>query len=260
MQTVSDENITFTINNSNFLEMLLLRIRGETIKYATYRKRQDNELENRLKSEIQALENNCTGSPTSLKALDSKKVELEMVRQKALTGSAIRARAQWINEGEKPTSYFCSLEKYNYVEKTIKCIQLDNGETLTDQKAILNDIANFYSALFTQKDDYPSDQNLDKLFEGKKLNKLTLDESSKLEGKLTLEEITRAVKQMKNGKTPGVDGFPAEFFKIFWDRLKYFILHSLNFAFETGELSVSLKTCIINCLPKGDKLRQFLKN
>ena len=167
LQTASDEDITFTINSSNFLEMLLLRIRGETIKYATYRKRQDNELENRLKSEIQALENN---SPTSLKFLDSKKVELEMVRQKAITGSAIRARAQWINEGEKPTRYFCSLEKYNYVEKTIKCIQLDNGETLTDQKAILNEIANFYSALFTQKDHYPSDQNLDKLFEEKKVN------------------------------------------------------------------------------------------
>ena len=84
------------------------------------------------------------------------------------------------------------------------------------------------------------------------MNKLTLDDSSKLEGKLTLEEITRAVKQMKNGKTPGVDRFLVEFFEYFWDRLKYFILHSLNFAFETGELSVSLRTCIINCLPEGD--------
>ena len=124
LQTVSDEDITFTINNSNFLEMLLLRIRGETIKYATYHKRQDNELENRLKSEIQALENNSTGSPTSLKVLDSKKVEVEMVRQKALMGSAIRARAQWINEGEKPTRYFCSLEKYNYVKRRLNAFNL----------------------------------------------------------------------------------------------------------------------------------------
>ena len=51
LQTASDEDIAFTINSSNFLEMLLLRIRGETIKYATYRNRQDNELENRLKRE-----------------------------------------------------------------------------------------------------------------------------------------------------------------------------------------------------------------
>ena len=51
-----------------------------------------------------------------------------------------------------------------------------------------------------------------------------------------------------------------EFLNLFGDRLKYFILHSLNFAFETGELSVTLRTCIINCLPKGDKPLQFLKN
>ena len=68
MQIVSDEDITFTISDSNFLEMLLLRIRGETIKYATYRKRQENENENRLKSEIQVLEKD--NNQTKLKTLE----------------------------------------------------------------------------------------------------------------------------------------------------------------------------------------------
>ena len=36
----------------------------------------------------------------------------------------------------------------------------------------------------------------------------------KLEGKLKLEEISSALKQMKNNKSPGVDGFPAEFSKL----------------------------------------------
>ena len=255
---IPDEEITFTINDANFLEMLLLRIRGETIKYATYCKRQENKLENRLKSEIQDLEKSST--QISQETLDNKKAELETLRQKAITASAIRARAQWINEGEKPTRYFCSLEKHNYVEKTIKCIELQNGDTIHDQKSILNEIANFYSVLFSKKDNFQLDQNLDRLFEGKMVNKLTSTESLKLEGKLTLEEINHAVKHMKNGKTPGVDGFPVEFFKLFWDKLKYIILRSLNYAFDTGELSVSLRTCVITCLPKGDKPRQFLKN
>ena len=29
---------------------------------------------------------------------------------------------------------------------------------------------------------------------------------------------------------------------------------------KSGELSVSLRTCVISCLPKGDKSRKFLKN
>ena len=38
--------------------MLLLRIRGETIKFASYRKKQDTKLEKGLKYEINILENN----------------------------------------------------------------------------------------------------------------------------------------------------------------------------------------------------------
>ena len=258
LNIMSSEDIVFTINDGNFLEMLLLRIRGETVKYSSYCKKQEHEHENRLKNEIQHLENSF--NPVSFKILEDKKTELEALRQKAIIGSVIRSRAEWINEGEKPTKYFCSLEKYNYIEKTIKCIQLDNGETLTDQKSILDEIAKFYSTLFAQNDHSPSDQNLHKLFEGKNIYKLTPTESMKLEGKLKLEEISNALKQMKNNKCPGVDGFPAEFFKTFWDKLKYFVLRALNFAFDTGELSVSLRTCVISCLPKGDKPRKFLKN
>ena len=69
------------------------------------------------------------------------------------------------------------------------------------------------------------------------LNKLTSEESNLLEGKLTLSELNTALKQMKNDKCPGIDGFPSEFFKLFWDTLKHFILHALNNAFDIGELS-----------------------
>ena len=35
---------------------------------------------------------------------------------------------------------------------------------------------------------------------------------------------------------------------------------SLNHAYITGEMSTSLRQCIITCLPKGNKPREFLKN
>ena len=92
------------------------------------------------------------------------------------------------------------------------------------------------------------------------LTKLSESEANVLEGHLTIDEISNALKSMKNQKCPGVDGFPAEFFKIFWGKLKYFVLRSLNFGYMSGQLSISLRQCIISCLPKGDKPRQFLKN
>ena len=66
--------------------------------------------------------------------------------------------------------------------------------------------------------------------------------------------------KMKNNKTPGIDGFPAEFLKVFWGSLKFFVLRALNRCYEKGLLSISLCQAVINCNPKGDKTQEFLKN
>ena len=52
--------------------------------------------------------------------------------------------------------------------------------------------------------------------------KLTDEESQLLEGPLTEEELYRALQSCKNNKSPGSDGFPAEFYKTFWNEVKYF--------------------------------------
>ena len=41
--------------------------------------------------------------------------------------------------------------------------------------------------------------------------------------------------------------------------LKAIVLHSLNYAYMKGDFSSSLRTCIISCIPKGDKSREYLK-
>ena len=65
---------------------------------------------------------------------------------------------------------------------------------------------------------------------------------------------------MKNSESPGIDGFPAEFYKVFWSKLKAIILQAHNSGYEIGEISDALKQCIISCIPKGNKPRNLLKN
>ena len=95
---------------------------------------------------------------------------------------------------------------------------------------------------------------------GENENKLSDDESQKLEGDIKLSELSNSLKNMKNDKSPGLDGFTVEFFKFFWTDLKYFILRSLNYGYRTGSLSVTQKQGIITCLPKPGKSRHYLKN
>ena len=74
-----------------------------------------------------------------------------------------------------------------------------------------------------------------------------------------LSEIGIALKNMKNDKTPGQDGFTSEFFKFFWVKLKYFVLRCLNHSYNEKILPQTLRTCVITCLPKQNKQTIFEK-
>ena len=94
----------------------------------------------------------------------------------------------------------------------------------------------------------------------KTLPKLNEERSGSLEGQITYEEAAKALKNMKNDKSPGTDGMTVNFFKFFWKDLGDFIIKSLNEGFEKGKMSITQREGIITCIPKGDKPREFLKN
>ena len=83
---------SITINDSQFLEVLLLKLRGETIKYASGLKKRQNNNEIKLISEIQTLKRNP--SPEILESLEEKKRLLQEIRDKRLKGNYIRSRAE----------------------------------------------------------------------------------------------------------------------------------------------------------------------
>jgi hypothetical protein len=45
-----------------------------------------------------------------------------------------------------------------------------------------------------------------------------------------------ALKDLKNGKTPGTDGFPPDFYKFFWQYIKDLVFESISFVVEKGEM------------------------
>ena len=110
----SNENIKFVVDDDDFLELLYLRIRGESIKFASIKKKQIDIQEKTLKKDIESLESNPLPNQ---QLLDDKKQELEKLRDYKLKGHLVRSRLKWLDEGEKPTNFFCNLEKQNLTEK-----------------------------------------------------------------------------------------------------------------------------------------------
>ena len=143
------------------------------------------------------------------------KLSLEQLRKEKLKGSILRSKANWIEHGEKPSRYFCSLEKRNYINKTVVEIIDDQGNKITEQNKLLDEIKDFYTKLYTSRDKFLNDVDLNKELESIDIPKLDKNESEPLEGLIEYKEASSVLSNMKNNKSPGPDGFTTEFFLIF---------------------------------------------
>ena len=115
---IPNDELQLTINDQLFLETLLMEIRGKSISYATYKKKLTNKEETELVKKNQTLEDNLVGE--NIPNLEKLKQELCNLREEKLQGFLVRSRANIIENGEKPSQYFCSLESNNY-EQDNKC-------------------------------------------------------------------------------------------------------------------------------------------
>ena len=68
------------------------------------------------------------------------------------------------------------------------------------------------------------------------------------------------LKEFKNNKTPGTDGFSAEFYKFSWSDLDTEIIASFDYAFQKVSLSTGQKRGVISLIPKKNRDRTLLQN
>ncbi len=262
IEVIAMSDVEFTIDDQLLWEMMKMEIRKKAMCYGSLKKREKQKEEKELVEQINILEDTLSHTPTAQvkEQLNEKKIVLENIREASIRATMIRSRARWVEMGEKPTHYFCNLEKRNYTNKAITVLQVGN-KTITELPEILKEQANFYKDLYTSKYD-----NVGQVLETEtfliddNIVQLSNEQKETCEGPITEGEIKLALRNMPNNKSPGMDGYPAEFFKFFWNDIGIFVLRSFNYALHTGSLSITQKRGIITCIPKGEKPRQFMKN
>ena len=67
---------------------------------------------------------------------------------KSVEGAQIRARAKYVEQGEKTTNYFLNLEKQKQICNQITNIKTQNTETI-DPNCILQECVSFHRSLYT---------------------------------------------------------------------------------------------------------------
>ena len=90
---------------------------------------------------------NCADE-RNIQQIEILRTELYEIRNYKMKGHMIRSKAQCIDQGEKPTKYFCGLEKHNFVSKIISKIIKDDETVITEQSKILKETELYYKQEF----------------------------------------------------------------------------------------------------------------
>ena len=180
---------------------------------------------------------------------------LKVIYTKEIEGILVRSRAEWLEEGERPTRYFFQLHSSNAQRSKISSMYNSSGVEVSYQDEIEQAHVDFYSSLF-------SEEPVDMVFQDDLLSSLSRQlsphQSSLCEDTMTIDEISFAVKNMNTNKSPGPDGLTVEFYRKFWDILAPHLVLVFNSCFQAGEMCESMKTSTRVIYKKRD--RKSLKN
>ena len=109
-------------------------------------------------------------------------------------------------------------------------MRTENGATIGTDKNILQEAKNFYQKLYTSSKACPD--LYDSTFYPENNKKHDDLQKESWEGILKLQKCLEALKPKDTNKSPGLDGLPAEFYKVFWQDIHTYLIHALNAGYK----------------------------
>lgn len=242
-------------------EYLKLRITSYATEYSARKAMEKNRLIEKFEKRIIILDEQLLKSDNLEKkneiAQKIRKTEEFLINEheQRINKYKIFAKKRRYNESERNSKYFFNIAKARYNAKKITRLKATDGGIVNSQKDILQELHKFYDAAF--KDSKKNRAFIYTNHDGPRLNE---EEKESLERAISMNEIAEAIKTMNDEKTPGVDGLPVEFYKVYWSRIKFILFRTLNFALPEGHLHCSANRGILTLLPKKDRDWLLLKS
>ena len=243
-------------------EFIKIKIKSTAKSYGMQKALEKKKEKSMLITDLTGLESLLSKNPNDnslVTQVNRLKKKLEIFLLKETEGARIRAGIKYQEQGEKCNNFFLSLERQRSRNDTIFRMNNHANLTLKENDEILNFLTVHYEELYKNPPPKPHQESQDEVFcQADPDFSLSDEEAAPLECEITEAELHRSVASMKNGSSPGMDGIPAEVYKVLWIDVKEALLNSINFSFEVESLSQSQTHGIIKLLHKGKGVDRLL--
>lgn len=238
-------------NLSAWWDRLKVIFRSESIREAKKRAFRMRQREEFLLDHVNTL---TSSTFVDIQELTDATDELKTLRLERSRGAQARSGQQLAELFETPNAYFYAVEKAKAEGKQMMTLDV-NGTPTTDQKKIRSEIHNFYTKLYTP--DTPIRKTDRDFFLEHITKKFPQEKESAITEKITESEVKDVINKMANGKTPGIDGIPYEFYREFQEELSGILAEVFNHTLQTGALTTSQQHAVISLIPKKGDLTKL---
>lgn len=256
----SQTSLFFDTNDNNetspdvLWETYKAYIRGCIISYQASWNKENKSEQAKLEKQIHDLDIDNARVPSLEKynTICALKYKLNQILSSNINRAFTYVRQKYFEFGDKPHKLLARQLKKIENDRTIHKIRSSNGNLLTSHKDINNSFRQFYESLYASHSAAgPNDMQdfLDKC----DLPVLDKTDSKTLNAKITMEEITKSIGLLKNGKSPGPDGLGNEFYKQLKLKIVPYLFKVYNHAYNKGFLPPTLNEAVITVLPKKGK-------
>ena len=185
------------------------------------------------------------------------KNQLINIEKKKCRGAAIRCRFQNLVEGEKCTAFFLGLEKQKQNKTIITELKDKDNNIHKDKIKILEIVTEYYQDLFKEEG---SDERKTEEIISYIDRKISKDDKSWCDSKLTLKEIENTIKNLNKNKSPGSDGLTADFYMAFSEQMAPLLLDLYQAIQDNKQTPQSLSKGIITLIYKNKGDRNNISN
>ena len=185
------------------------------------------------------------------------KEQIDLLYRNKLKGALIRSKCEILTNNENPSSNFLRMEAKNSKKIIIKNVKNETGTLTKNTNETLQACEIYYRKLYHYEE---IDEDIANDFTNC-LPQVPRDMVNMCDRYISLMELFEALINMKNGKSPGSDGLPAEFYKHFWyligDTFCNIVNRTLHYE---NELSSTQRLSIIKIFHKNGKEKTDLGN
>ena len=170
----------------------------------------------------------------------------------ALTYWRQRIRNNVIQIGDLPSKLLFRRLRQKQQQTNLYMLRLEDSSWITTPTEIETHIKQHFQSLLTSSSSHPanSTNDIDLVLRELDLPVLTAQESNALLRPITPEEISLSLFSQADNKSPGLDGFNAEFFKYYWPTIGPTITSAIQRFFATGFLLKEWNATLLVLIPK----------